>query len=138
MSVKDPGPPTWNEALSAHQVERAKAGDWVRRLKESIGRLAAGDAAGRAAATGLLVKAEAEWKHWNAAHQRAVAFIRVHPAMGGENIYAKCGHEDGGRYPHCFTGAEEGWYGLPVAAEPVTSFYEREPGDGTEDEEAVT
>ncbi len=141
MSTRDPGPPTWKEACDGHLKSRGDCAKTAQNLKEYLtsGRIKAGDDATRVSTEGLLVKAEAEWVHWNAAHARAVAFIRVHPAMARESIYAKCPHDDGGKFPTCWTGADEGWYALPAAkVVPVASFYEREPGDGTEDEEART
>jgi hypothetical protein len=132
MSISDPGPPTWREALEGAQLERAKAGDLVRRAKDSLARLAAGDDSIRKEATGVLIKAETEWKHWNGYHAKASRFIAVHPAMERDSIYDKCGHE-GVFVGSCYTGPDAGWYAEPAAVprepEPPASFYEREPGD---------
>ncbi len=138
MSVKDPGPPTWAEARDGHQFDRAECADLIRRANEALSALPAGEAGARKDTLWVLSKASSERQHWNAAHQRAVAFIRVHPSMAGESIYAKCPHDDGGKSPACWAGADEGFYRSPeVKAAPVVSFYEREPGDGTEDEETT-
>jgi len=126
-------PPTWREACDAAQELRRLSGEKTRQLKDYLGRLSAADAAIRQSTEGLLVQSEAEWKHWNGYHAKAAAFVRVHPAMERESIYAKkCGHE-GAFAPGCYTGPDDGWYREPAApprqAEPPASFYEKEPGD---------
>ncbi len=141
MSTKDPGPPTWAEARDGHQLDRAKCADLIRRSNEALSAMPAGEAGARRETLHVLFKASVEWQHWNAAHARAVAFIRVHPTMAGESIYTKCPHDDGGKFPTCWTGSDEGFYRAPEAkVVPVVSFYEREVGadDGDEDEEVRT
>lgn len=133
-SVPDPGPPTWKEALDGAQHERAKAGDLARRTKDSIGRMASDDAAGRAGATGLLLKAESEWSHFNGYAAKASAFIRVHPALADSSIYAPCPHVVNGSkaQARCYTGPDDGWYRAPGAATVANDYHEREPGDDDE------
>lgn len=94
----------------------------IRRAKEALGRLPAGEAGARAETLGMLVKAESDWKHWSEYHAKAASFTRVHPAMADDSIYAKCSHGLA-----CFSGADNGWYREPaLTREPARA---KEMGD---------
>jgi hypothetical protein len=126
--TKDPGPPTWQEAIEGFRLLRTKAGERLQQAREQRRFLAPADTKADQESWGRISMLDAEWKHWNTNVAWAQSFLSVHPFMAKSLLTAKCPHGNA-----CRGVGETSYYSEPGAtAVPV----EREPGEDDLDEVA--